>query len=147
MSNFKEDEGLELEMLKMKKLMKLLQSSKKHDLNYGKDSFPSKPLLATDDNFDTLIAKYPIVVVDFWAEWCLPCRVIAPVIEELAEKYSVKIVFIKLNVDENPITASRYNITSIPTLMIFKNGKPIDVIVGAYPKKIIEERIKRHIEK
>ncbi|MEM4006967.1 MAG: thioredoxin, partial [Nitrososphaerota archaeon] len=90
---------------------------------------------------------YPIVVVDFWAEWCLPCRVIAPVIEELAEKYSGKIVFIKLNVDENPITASRYNITSIPTLMIFKNGKPIEVIVGAYPKKIIEERIKRHIEK
>lgn len=147
MSNIKDDRDKEFEMLKMKKLMKLLQSSKKHDLDNGREILPSKPLLATDDNFNNLVAKYPLVVVDFWAEWCLPCRVIAPVIEELAEKYSGKIVFIKINVDENTITASRYNVTSIPTLMIFKNGKPVDIIVGAYPKKIIEERIKRHIER
>ncbi|MEM3619685.1 MAG: thioredoxin [Nitrososphaerota archaeon] len=135
-----EDE--ELEYIKRKMMRELLGRA---NMNRQSRNATSRPIIATDHNFNELINRYPLVFVDFWADWCLPCRVIAPVIEELAEEFAGKIVFLKVNVDENPITASRYGITSIPTLMIFKNGRPADVIVGAYPKKVIEERIKKNL--
>lgn len=124
---------------------KLMEIYKRETSKVSKE-LHQRPIIASDYNFDELIRKYPVVVVDFWAEWCLPCRVIAPTIEELAEEYAGKVVFIKLNVDENPVAASRYNITGIPTIMIFKNGRPVDVLVGAYPKKVIENRIKRVLQ-
>lgn len=139
-----DEEDRELENIKRKMMKKLLR---KANMNEQFKNVISRPLIATDYNFNELINRYPLVLVDFWAEWCLPCRVIAPVIEELAQEYAGKIVFLKVNVDENPITASRYGITGIPTLMIFKNGRPVDVIVGAYPKKIIEERIRKNLMK
>ncbi len=82
------------------------------------------------------------VFVDFWAPWCGPCRVVAPIVEELAGIYE-NIKFIKINVDDNPVTPSKYGIRSIPTLMIFKDGKPQGTIIGAVPKREIEELIKK----
>ncbi|MEM4328280.1 MAG: thioredoxin, partial [Candidatus Caldarchaeum sp.] len=88
---------------------------------------------------------HEFVVVDFWAEWCAPCRAIAPVVKELARQYSGRVVFGKLNVDENPRTAAMFGIMSIPTLMFFKKGKPVDMVVGAVPKRMLETRIAQHL--
>ncbi len=95
----------------------------------------SKPIEIDDSNFDQMVlqAKAP-VLVDLWAPWCAPCRMVAPVVEELASEYEGRVSFAKLNVDHNPRTASRYGIMSIPTLLIFKDGKPISNIVGFRPK-------------
>ena len=95
----------------------------------------SKPIEIDDSNFDQMVlqAKTP-VLVDLWAPWCAPCRMVAPVVEELASEYEGRVSFAKLNVDQNPKTASRYGIMSIPTLLIFKDGKPVSNIVGFRPK-------------
>jgi thioredoxin 1 len=91
-------------------------------------------------------SKYSLLVVDFWAAWCGPCKIVSPIIEQLAEQYAGKIVFGKVNVDENPYISQRFGIQSIPTLMILKEGEVIDVMVGALPKGQIENRIRQHIE-
>ncbi|MFC1916162.1 thioredoxin [Chloroflexota bacterium] len=94
-----------------------------------------KPIEVNDDNFDEIVlrAKTP-VLVDFWAAWCGPCRMVAPIVEELAEEYEGRVGFVKLDVDQNPKTASQYGIMSIPSLIIFKNGTPITNLVGLRPK-------------
>lgn len=85
-----------------------------------------------------------VVVVDFWANWCGPCKMIAPVIDELAsEMQNVK--FVKVDVDKSPSVAGQFKIASIPTLMMFKNGKPVDTLVGFRPKTALEEAIRRHV--
>ncbi len=96
----------------------------------------------TDQSFqaDVLDSKTP-VVVDFWAEWCGPCRMIAPSLEELASEYDSKIVVAKMNIDENPQTPTRYGVRGIPTLMIFKNGQVTATKIGALPKSKIKEWI------
>ena len=95
----------------------------------------TQPTPIDDSNFDQMVlqAKTP-VLVDFWAPWCRPCLMVAPILEELAEEYSGMIAFTKLNVDQNPKTASSYHVMSIPTMLIFKNGQPISNIVGFKPK-------------
>lgn len=100
------------------------------------------PLVITDKTFVETIKRYPLVVVDCWAPWCGPCRMISPVIDELAKEYAGRVVFGKLNVDENPKTAAEYAIMAIPTLFIFKGGDPVDVIQGALPKPYLEAKIK-----
>jgi len=95
----------------------------------------SKPVEVNDGNFaQTVLQSKTPVLVDFWAAWCGPCRMVAPVVEELAGEYKGKVTVAKLNVDENPKTASQYGIMSIPTLLIFKNGAPVSNIVGFRPK-------------
>lgn len=95
----------------------------------------SKPVSIDDSNFDqkVLQAKKP-VVVDLWAAWCRPCLMVAPILDELAEEYDGRINFVKVDVDHNPKTATKYGVMSIPTLLIFKNGEPISNIVGFRPK-------------
>lgn len=87
------------------------------------------------------------VLVDFWAEWCMPCRALAPVIAQLAEEYKGRLKVYKLNIDTNPKTASAYQIMSIPTLIIFKNGQEIEEVVGNVPKDFLEKKINQFLEK
>ena len=107
----------------------------------------SKPVEVNDSNFEQIVlqAKTP-VLVDFWAEWCGPCRMVAPVVEELAEEYSDRVSFAKLDVDQNPRTASQYGVMSIPTLLIFKNGAPVSNIVGFRPKADLKRSLDAAIE-
>ncbi|MGA3109080.1 MAG: thioredoxin [Candidatus Bathyarchaeia archaeon] len=100
-----------------------------------------KPIEVSDRNFDQTVKNYPLIVVDCWAAWCAPCRAIAPIVEELAKEYSGKVVFGKLNVDENPETAQRYGVMAIPTLLVMKEGKEVDRVVGVLPKNQLEAKV------
>jgi thioredoxin 1 len=102
----------------------------------------NKPIEVDDKTFDSTIKEHKIVVIDCWAEWCGPCRMIAPTIEAMANDYAGKAVFGKLHVDENSETATKYCITSIPTLLFFKEGKLVGQIIGAVPRQQIEQRLK-----
>jgi len=103
-----------------------------------------KPITFTDDNFDAEVLKSGLpVVVDFWATWCGPCRMIAPIMEELAEKYEGKVKIGKLDVDENQQTAIKYGVRSIPTVLILKGGEVIDTVIGAVPKTIFIDKIQK----
>ncbi|NOZ58624.1 MAG: thioredoxin [Euryarchaeota archaeon] len=104
-----------------------------------------KVLTATDDNFEDMVKEHPLILVDFWAAWCFPCKMVAPTIEELANEFEGKVTFAKLNVDENPKTAMRFGITSIPTLILFKNGEVVEKVIGAVPKEHLAEKIKAHL--
>ena len=100
----------------------------------------------TEDSFETEVLKSDkIALVDFYADWCGPCKMMAPVIEELAEQYKGQAVIGKLNVDDEPFVSSRYRVLSIPTLMFFKDGKEVDRIVGATDKATVEEKIKSYL--
>lgn len=103
------------------------------------------PITLTDQNFNEMISKYPLLIVDFWAPWCGPCRMVSPVIAELSQELAGKAAFGKLNVDENPMIASTFGIQSIPTIAIFKNGKAVDGIVGAASKSHIMSKLSGHI--
>jgi thioredoxin 1 len=105
-------------------------------MNLGQDSFQKS----------VLEAQKP-VLVDFWAPWCGPCKAVAPVVEELAKEYQGKVDFAKVNVDESPFVASKYSVMSIPTLIMFKDGKPVEQVVGFKPKdqlkKLIDSALKK----
>jgi thioredoxin 1 len=97
----------------------------------------------TDQNFDAEVLKADVpVVVDFWASWCGPCRMIAPVTEKLAQEYEGRAKFCKLNVDENPQMARKHEVMSIPLLLFFKGGKQVDSVLGAVPESVIQPKIK-----
>jgi len=141
------EEDKELERIRLKKLKEMLkrQALKEKRAVEKQRKIIDRPLELTDSTFTEFVQNNPFVVVDCWAPWCGPCLMVAPIIEELAKKYAGKIVFGKLNVDENPITASRYQIMSIPTLLVFRNGKLVDTIIGAMPKEMLEARITRFL--
>ena len=131
----------ELEAIKHKKLAEL----QKEAATKAMMSSITEPIGLTDSNFANEISKYPIMLVDFWAPWCGPCRMVSPIIEQLSREYSGKVAFGKVNVDENQSIAASFGIQSIPTLMIFKNGKAVDVMLGALPKAQIEMKLKQQI--
>lgn len=101
-----------------------------------------KPIELTDANFADEVGKEEIpVLVDFWASWCSPCRMIAPIVEEIAMDYEGRIKVGKVNVDNSPVVSQEYGIRSIPTLLIFKGGQVVDQIIGAVPKSVLEEKL------
>ncbi|MEM2177012.1 MAG: thioredoxin [Archaeoglobaceae archaeon] len=128
----------ELEQIRKKKLEELMKMSSQKE---------TKPAKLNQQNFDSFIKQNENAVVDFWAEWCMPCRYISPIIEELSKDYAGKVAFGKLNVDENQSIAVRYAISAIPTLIFFKKGKAVDQIVGAMPKKEIKNWIEGNLQK
>ena len=100
----------------------------------------------TDSTFEQEVLKSEVpVLVDFWAPWCGPCRMVAPVVEEIAEQYEGQIKVVKVNTDENPHIASQYGIRSIPTLMIFKGGDKVDMVVGAVPKTTLANTLEKYL--
>jgi thioredoxin 1 len=131
----------ELEAIKHKKLAEL----QKEAATKAMMSSITEPIVLTDSNFASEISKYPIMLVDFWAPWCGPCRMVSPIIEQLSREYSGKVAFGKVNVDENQRIAASFGIQSIPTLMIFKGSKAVDVIIGAMPKAQIEMKLKQQL--
>ncbi|AFZ60499.1 thioredoxin [Anabaena cylindrica FACHB-243] len=100
----------------------------------------------TDDSFDQDVLQSDVpVLVDFWAPWCGPCRMVAPVVEEIAAQYEGQLKVVKVNTDENPQVAGRYGIRSIPTLMIFKGGQKVDMVVGAVPKTTLSTTLEKYL--
>jgi thioredoxin 1 len=104
-----------------------------------------KTIVLNDANFDATINSEKPVLVDFWAEWCGPCKMIGPVVEELANDYDGKAVIGKLNVDENPNVTARFGIRSIPTLLVFKGGQIVDKQVGAVPKSVLAQKLEAQV--
>jgi thioredoxin 1 len=105
-----------------------------------------KAIEITDANFDQIIASDQPVLIDFWADWCAPCKMIAPVVEELAGDFQGKAVVGKLDVQENSVVPSRYGIRNIPTLLVFKNGQLVDKQVGVVPKTVLAQKLNNAIE-
>ena len=132
-------EDAELKHIKEKKLRELMGLKEKEpEMN-------SDPTHITDSNFNEIVNKHSLALIDCWAPWCGPCLALAPTIEELTEKYAGKVLVGKLNVDKNPRTAERFQIFSIPTTLIMKNGKEVDRIVGLVPKNHVEAVLRKHL--
>jgi len=104
-----------------------------------------RPIHITDDDFDRVVRENPYVIVDFWADWCAPCRAIEPTIEELSGKYAGKVVFAKVNSDENQRKFQEYGVMGIPTILFFKDGKLVDQVIGAMPRGPFEKRVLSHL--
>jgi thioredoxin 1 len=134
-----EDEELRIiNEKRMKKLQHLM--NEKELLKNVKE-----PLNLDDATFFQTINKFPLILVDFWAPWCGPCRMMSPIIEQIGKDYLGKLVTGKLNVDENPLVARQFGISSIPTLILFKRGQAVNKIIGSVSKNRIDEMIKMHI--
>ena len=102
----------------------------------------SQAVAVTEQTFEEQVEKSAIpVLVDFWADWCMPCRIVAPIVDELAEEYDGRVAFTKIDVDSEPNIAMKFGIRSIPTLLVFKDGSPVDQVVGAVPKAVLKKRL------
>jgi thioredoxin 1 len=131
----------ELEKIRQAKLREMMKKSK----SFEKEVLINKPVEVTDATFNETVQNHPLVVIDCWAAWCGPCRMITPIIEELAREYAGKVVFGKLDVDKNRAVTMQYQIRSIPTLIVFSHGKLVDRIMGALPKPVLEAQITRYL--
>jgi thioredoxin 1 len=136
MSDLFEDK--EIDKIKKAKILNMLQRAQSQKLT-------SKPIILTDGNFHSEVAKHRLIVVDFWAPWCGPCRMVGPLVEELADEYAGKVTFGKLNVDDNMMVPSRFGVRGIPTLIVFKDGKAVDTLVGACSKSHIESKFRPYL--
>jgi thioredoxin 1 len=105
------------------------------------------PVVVTDEEFGQEIEQHDgLVMVDFWATWCGPCQIIAPVVEQLAQEYEGKLKVAKLDVDANPQAPMKFGVRSIPSVLFFKNGQHVDTVVGAVPKAYLEQKVEQHLE-
>lgn len=121
-----------------------IRTAKKKDLERKlRDSGRPHILTITDRDFARVVQEHPYVLIDFWAEWCGPCRMVSPAVEELAVEFADRLTVGKVNTDENPLVSRKFSITAIPTLMLFSHGQMVDRIIGAYPKETIRKRIQR----
>ena len=134
----KDDQMDELEEIRKRKIEQM-----KTDMGKTSAEVSSGPVEVTDSSIDGFVKDHQVAVIDCWAPWCGPCRMIAPIIESLSNELQGKVSFGKLNTDENQMTAMRQNIAAIPTLLVFKNGRLVDRIVGAIPKEQILRRIQK----
>jgi len=137
------NEDMEIQGIREKKLVEMMQKARAQLQTASKND--GKPIILSDASFSSEISKHPLMLVDFWAVWCPPCRMVAPIIEQLAKEYAGRVAFGKLNVDENPLTSNEFEVQSIPTLLIFKNGEAVDGIIGAVPKHQLESKIESHL--
>lgn len=104
------------------------------------------PVAVSDTDFSQEIEQHEgLAVVDFWATWCGPCQIVAPVIEQIAEEYEGRVKVAKLDVDGNQMTAMKYNVRSIPSVLFFKNGEHVDTVVGAVPKTYLVDKLEQHL--
>lgn len=141
-----ESSDRELEEIRQRKMQELMKNNNtRRNENMEVESYPTEPIVLTDANFTSELQKHNVMMIDFWAEWCGPCRMVSPVIDELAREYAGKMTFGRLNVDENPSVAGAFQIRSIPTLLIVKNGKVVDGVIGAVPKAQLEQKIKPYL--
>jgi len=128
----------ELEAIRQKRMQDL-----QHSLE--QKQYPSSTVTINDAMFDEFVSKYSLVLVDCWAPWCGPCRMLSPVLDELASEMQGKVVFGKLNVDEEKMNAVKFGITSIPAMLIFKEGKFVDKLIGAVPKQNIIQKLQPYM--
>ena len=135
-----EDE--ELRLINEKRMKKLQQIVNEKELLKN----IKEPLNLDDSNFDPTINKYPLLLVDFWAPWCGPCRMMSPIIDQVGKEYIGKLVVGKVNVDENPHISGQFGISSIPTLILFKRGQAVNNIIGSVSKGRIDEMVRMHME-
>jgi thioredoxin 1 len=135
-----EDE--ELRIINEKRMKKLQQIVNEKELLKN----IKEPLNLDDSNFAQTINKYPLLLVDFWAPWCGPCRMMSPIIDQVGKEYIGKLVVGKVNVDENPNISGQFGISSIPTLILFKRGQAVNNIIGSVSKSRIDEMVKMNLE-
>jgi thioredoxin 1 len=135
---FISEEDAELNRIRERKVRELLGNEEREKMSL-------EPILVTDSNFNEIVKKHSLVLIDFWAPWCGPCRALAPTIEELTKEYAGKVTIGELNVDENPETAEFFQVYSIPTMLIMKDGCEVDRIVGLVPKKRMEAVLSKHL--
>ena len=135
----------ELKKLRKKKYEELMKKYMDGDKKM-EENMPNTPLTITDADIEQIIKKYDMMVVDCWAPWCGPCKVVGPIIDELAKEMQGQVVFGKLNVDENEQTSMKYQIMAIPTLLVFKNGELIEKMIGAHPKDELKQMLETYEE-
>jgi thioredoxin 1 len=144
MQNRRGDKLDELEEIRARKLESYWNDMNPPSVTLER-KMPNTPVKITDSNFNAMISEHDFLIVDCWAPWCGPCRMLSPVIDALARDYQGKVVFGKLNTDENRTVAGHFRIMSIPTILFFKNGRHVDTIVGAVPRETIESTIRQHL--
>jgi thioredoxin 1 len=125
--------------------LKRIRAKKLSELREKKQEMTDGPVHVTDTDFNDLVKKHSVALIDFWAPWCGPCRALAPTIEELNREYAGRVFVGKLNVDENPQTAECFGVSSIPTMVVMKNGEEVDRIVGCVQKKYIDAVLRKHL--
>jgi thioredoxin 1 len=139
------EEDNELLRIRHRKMQELMSSKSGESKPEHQEGALNDPITVTDATFEQTTQKYPFVVIDCWAPWCGPCNMVSPVLKEIARDYAGRIVIGKVNVDENQSTAMKYGIMSIPAMLIFKNGKLVDQVVGAMPRPMLEPMITKHL--
>ncbi len=112
----------------------------------SEENYPEGPVKITDDDFEETIEDHPLILVDFWADWCGPCKMMEPILKELASEYQGDLVVGKLNVDDNSTVPNQFQVSSIPTMVLFKEGEPVERMVGAMQKEQLAQKVDEYIK-